>query len=577
MKNKVPQLLVRNRTPKAALDNVKRLSDAERKLLIMHYNTNLLDFVRDIICYQVPDNMIADDVHGPFCQMLQRSYWGTLPLLVPKKSIHGTLTLIPRECQKSTIGTIGRSVWILVQNVPGLGWDPPKSFNGKKGYNQRINIAHETGDESEKYLGSIANHFQRNEYLRDLYNGLDGDNVFWRKKTEGRWSSWELDIPWRDDFTEREANITTSSLRSTITGGHYDVTVWDDFFSELTMEEETGPDKVLRYYRNYIPVAHKPSILNVIGTVKDDRDLYNHIIRNEAHKWHILIEKSWRTPDDIANGKREFFYPAKLSREVLLDIRERMGSDYYSKEYQNEVVDPETAPFKARWFDEAMFDLPTEKAALEEWMSDKHLYVASDPAVADNKKSCLCTSLLIAVDTKGEFWIVDDFGQKGVGDDPTEYLDALFRQSTKYGPVLWTGVESVGLLKMVKWAADRRAKDTGVHLNWFELKPGGRSKEARIMGLRPLAISGGIHLQRHHQHILTEFLRYPRGRSRDYIDTIAYIPDMATIKDSVPKAPELSTVPRWKEGERMLSVMQRRGVQWPGMVDTEPMVEDFYA
>jgi hypothetical protein len=546
---------------KNRLDPLVKAVEMGRERVVQHYSTSLLDFARDVICCKEKVNLISEEVHGEMCRTLQNLYWGLLEKKVPNESIHGVLINVPRGCFKSTIATIAFPLWVLLQNRPdGNLYQPPTSFNGKDGRNQRINLAHETAAESQKYLGLIAHHLHKNEVLHSIY----GEDVFWRKKTEGRWSGWELNTPWRDDYTAREANITTTSLRASIAGGHYDITVWDDIFTELTINEENGIQKVMDYYRRYIPVAHMPSLLVVVGTRKHDADLYGYIQEKEADKWHVIVEKAWREPEDIANGKREFFFPQKHNRESLIDIKERMGDEYFYTEYQNMPINPKNAKFKTEWFEDK-FDFPLTKEGREAFLKDKTLYVLSDPAVADNKKACLSTIGAIAVDSRGHWWLIDAWGGKGVGDDPTEYISELFRMSTEYGPVMWTAVENVGFQRLIRWEAGRRSKESGVYLNWFPLEPGGRSKDARILGMRPLAQQGGIHLQPHHQHVLQEFLRYPKGKSRDFIDMISYVPDVATIPEGGLQGQE-KPIEAPDETQKALVVarMARRGIVFPG-------------
>lgn len=540
---------------KHRLSALKAARDEGRERLVERYSTNLLAFARDVVCYHEKKNLILDEVHGEMCRILQNAYWGLLEKKVHDDSIHGVLINVPRGCFKSTICTIAFPLWILLQNRPDGKYQPPTSFNGKRGCDQRINLAHETDAESQKYLGLISHHLHKNPRLRSLY----GDGVFWRKKTEGRWANWELNIPWRQDYTAREANITTTSLRSSIAGGHFDVTIWDDLFTEKTINEESGIDRVMDYYRKYIPVAHLPSLLIVIGTRKHDADLYGYIQEKEKNKWHVLVEKAWRTPADIANGKREFFFPQKLSREVLLDIIDRMGRDHFATEYQNEPLDEATAPFQSSWFNESLFDIPVNEDDLKKFLTNKTCYTLSDPAISGKNAACLATIVTVAVDHKGHYWIVDAWGERGVGEDPNKYIDELYRQSKTYNS-LWTGVEEVGFSKMIKWAADQRGRETGEYLNWLELRPQNRSKEARILGLRPLARAGGIHVQKQHLQILTEFVRYPKGKSRDFIDAIAYTMDVAIAPDA-PK--EDAPKPTWNPADVMLHRAQQRGIKLP--------------
>lgn len=492
------------------------------------YRNNFVNFAHDIM----GNKDVSRDVHGEYCQRLQDAYWGRNQILHPN-AVHRYLNLLPRKSLKTVLGAVAGPVWIAMQNDPvesgeDVQWEAPPSFNGKPGFDQRFFLNHETDDQASRYLGNIVSHLQRNDALRNLFGVKRA--IFWKKRSEGKWSSWEVNMPWRRDLSAKEANYTTGSLKSSSAGGHYDWALFDDIFTEMTIDQVGGPEKVRRFYEDYLLVADNPSVLWLNGTIYRDNDLYCWLMDYEPHKWSILREKArWASEEEAReNGrKRRLFFPAKLDDAALDDLLETLGPVKFGRQLQNEPLSDETQEFKPHYF-EIYRPTPDEPA----WLKTCTVITTADPKIFDpdlekneeKRRDAEAAILTCAWDPKAHLWTLDYFTHKNL--TPGEFLDEFFRQIKTWGTG-YAGFEEVAFQKVLRFPYELKCVEHKIYPNYVPLKPGHRQKFQRIRGLEPLARRGQIHFREGHENLKHQLVRFPFGKTVDGIDVLAYQLDIA--------------------------------------------------
>ena len=326
--------------------------EALRETMRQKCRMRLFHHCKDLLGFKDMD----ENVHGPMCDLLEGIYRGTVKSKTPG-SIARYLILAPRGSLKTSIGTVGFPTWIATQNDPpylagrSYGWTAPPSFNGKAGYDQRIMVGQETDDNCRRYLDSIKSNLTVNPWMSDLYGNL-GPAV---RGSSQKWLTKEFNVSWRQDTIAKEANITGTSLETAKNSFHCDVAIWDDIFSSKQTATPQGRNQVINFYREYIPIADKPSVLLLIGTRWKDDDLYGHIMREERDLWTIYEERSERRVEEIAAGKSSVFWPAKYSLEVLMEMKKSMGPTLYSAQMNNDPIDEATQRFPERYFSKVMY------------------------------------------------------------------------------------------------------------------------------------------------------------------------------------------------------------------------------
>lgn len=495
----------------------------KREILRRHYRTDLFDFCREVLGY----DKMEREVHGELCQRLMDAYWGRGTFRMDENSVRRYLFLLPRGTFKTTIATICYPIWLFIQNDPlpfgeeeGDSWEPPASFNKRRGHDQRVLLGSEVEMNVARFHQNIKEQLQSNDTLRELYGNLAPD-----KRVEGLWTKQQSNISWRLDFRHKEANLTITSLEATVNSGHFDVGIFDDMISEKQVTNEDQIQQTIEWYRRLLPLMEKPSVVIFIGTRWHDKDLYGHFLDEEPEKWEFYREAAERTQDEQAAGKRRFFFPQLLSEGVLEDLKTSMRPYLFSCQYYNDPIAATNALFKREYFEKSYYTLPAGEH-LERFLDGKTIFTTIDPAITKDKRGCFAVVVTVGWDHKGQGWVLDLFREQGV--HPGHLLDVAFEHHERWNP-LSMGIEQDGFQKMYKFEADRRSQQTGIWPNWIELKPGGRKKELRIAGLEPLFRAGRIFLRNDQGHtvIEEEAIRFPRGRYKDGLDALAYQLDLA--------------------------------------------------
>lgn len=164
------------------------------------------------------------------------------------------LIVMPRGTFKSSIGVVGYSIWLLLNN-PDL----------------RILIDSEVYTNSKNFLREIKAHLESSR-LTDLFG------VF---RTERNWTEGEITIAQRKK-TLKEASITCGGIGTVKVGQHYDVILGDDYNSQNNSDSPEGCEKVLIHYRLNQAILDPGGIYSITGTRYSDNDCIGHILKNEA-------------------------------------------------------------------------------------------------------------------------------------------------------------------------------------------------------------------------------------------------------------------------------------------------------
>lgn len=474
------------------------------------------------------------DVHGELCRRLEDAYYDRGDIH-REGNLRRYMFLVPRGCYKTTIATLSFPIWVWLQNDPSLrfeqnpnAWQPPQSFNGLPGYDQRFLLGQAVEADAKRYLSALKTQLESNTTIHDLFGRLHPE-----KRSEQLWRADSINVAWRMNFggVRKEANANVAALDKTLVGGHYDVAILDDMIGEKQVTNEEQAQQTKEWYQRLIPIMmhQEPSLIIFVGTRWHDSDLYGYLQETEGSKWSVYVERAERTEEEIAAGKRRFFFPAMLNEVTLADIRGSMRPYQFSCQYYNDPVEKADGPFSPDLFNDIYYDLPhhdddQDYETLKAWLRGKAIYTTVDPAIAKEKRSCNAVVVTVAWDHLGIGWVLDLFRKQGV--EPDELIGEVFRQNQAWLP-LKAGIEEDGFQRIYKWYADRLAEKTGMFPPWEPLKPSRRAKELRIYGLEPLFKNHRIRLRRQMTAIEDEAIRFPRGKYRDALDALAYQLDLA--------------------------------------------------
>lgn len=480
-----------------ALTNISDSTDTKREYLRLLTEqkrrkglNDLHFFCKEILGYK--DLTDKDKFHGEFCTHLEN------------RERRFKLSLLPRGSLKSSIGTIGHPLQLVVQNP-----------------NIRILIASENFTTSTKYLAEIKGHIEKNDEFIKLYGNLKGND---------RWTGSEIIVSTRTNW-KKEPTISCAGIDVTKVGMHYDWIKVDDPQSEQNTNSQEAIDKVIRWYRLLLSLLDPGGFIDITGTIWHYNDLYSYLITKERERLEqgrkprlaILQKDSFEgTNEDLLNNKvkkSQLLWPERLSRSFLKDQLIEQGPYIFSCQYRLRPIDDENAVFKRSW-------LKTYHP--DELPDNLNFYSMVDPMRDDEGKDFL------AIVTGGmspdwKFYITDIRRLKA---DEHDTVDEMFDVQKWWKP-LKIGFEAIAWQKAYCKFVTMLSIIKGKQLRITELKGDTtKTKAMRIKSMVPyfkagyylLPAKNGLDSVEGNVAILVdELTRYPKTANDDIADALSYI------------------------------------------------------
>lgn len=401
------------------------------------------------------------------------------------------LILMPRGSYKSSVVTVGSSLWALVNN-PDL----------------RILISHELQKNAIKYVKEIRTHIEQNAKFRALF----GD---WVNK-RNTWRDHEFIIKPRK-ANLKEPTIMAGSLEKGVTVGlHFDRIVLDDPVSISNTQSHDQIEKTIEYYKLLLSVLEPGGTLIVIGTRWNLDDLYGFLIAKEKDNFDIFIRKA---VDDDGT----FLMPDILSKEFLEEVRTSQGEEIFNHQYLNNPVIKQDQAFD-------MEDL----RYFEKVPNDLYYFITIDAAISQKKYADFTGFVVNGVDYNNNYYVVEAIKAKM---KPYETIELLFQMLDKYQPVMAVGLETNSLDQVLK---NLIMEEMGKRNKWVALadvKIDTRiRKEDRIRWLQMKLRNHQLHVKKTQTDLLEELERYPQVRHDDLLDALKSQLKITYPSDKIPKA-----------------------------------------
>lgn len=412
------------------------------------------------------------------------------------------LDLEPRGSFKSTIGTIGFSIWRIIKNP-----------------NIRILINSQELKQSKKFLSEIKGHFEHNEELKSLY----GDFV----NNAPKWDQDEIIVNKRTKH-RKDPTIATGGVETPKTGGHVDLIINDDLQDEYNTKTAEQIEKVIHFWKlqtailepepetpgeDYIPPEQQDT-----GTRWKVGDLGEHIIAQEKQRRKEGLGKGYLIRVRSAYKKDgSLYFPTRLTKKYLDTQRLIMGSQLFACQYLNNPVDEDATMFKKKWM------------KFYGQYAPKNLSITAilDPAISEKDDNCDSAFTIVGTDVDGYEYLLAAYFLKDTTD---KIVDMMFRIQELHNPAIF-GVETVAFQKSLKYWVWERMRQTGRSINIFELKTDTHvTKDMRIKGMVPFFESGSIQwpgsrpedLNGDMLRLWDQVTQYPMSRFIDGVDSLAY-------------------------------------------------------
>jgi predicted phage terminase large subunit-like protein len=224
-------------------------------------------------------------------------------------------------------------------------------------------------------------------------------------------------------------------------------------------------------------------------------------------------------------GKPDFdgepSFPEVFTRAKVDRLEQKLGRYMFSCLCMNKPLRSEDMVFQPHWIRE--YDAnPTNLL----------IYTTVDPA-GDPEDSIGSPDYNVVMTcgkdmSNGNVYVLDYFRERC---HPGRTLQAMFDHARLYFP-LKMGVESVAYQKTLLYYARQKMIDEKTYFQMEPINNSRRSKNARIMGLQPLAQRGQIHIRPWMRELVSEMMAFPLGANDDIIDALSMQLELMAVGSS---------------------------------------------
>ena len=324
----------------------------------------------------------------------------------------------------------------------------------------------------------------------------------------------------------KEPTCLAAGLDTGLTGGHYDVHIWDD---SVTRENTQTTDRMYRtreVYRMSQPLLARggKSVLMMYGTMYNPSDLYHHII-DKSQNWDLFFDPAF-TKDDYKidedgmisiKDDAESRFPKSWPKPQLQEYLDEMGPHNFAGQFLLDFskVKPQFLQREDfKWFNE---DEMPEKVAT---------YILADLAETEDAKACFTCLWVVDVDGAERKFVRDVRIGRWEPENTWRAIEDIFRAGWRPRKLI---TENNGMSTIYRSGWMQYAATQGLNLPW-ELVRRNRdqlSKSRRIDCLRSPIKNGTIlwdnQLQKSksfEEVAILQFLRYGKTKWKDAPDAL---------------------------------------------------------
>lgn len=336
--------------------------------------------------------------------------------------------------------------------------------------NCRVLYGMHTIKAADKKLQAIRKQFETNQVLRDVFGDLQGVP----------WQGNAFNVAGRTVVGLQEYSFQATAPDAPVTGGHFDVIVFDDVVVKENSNTAEKVQKILDMYRFALPLLSAGGTLIIVGTRYFDGDLYGYILGNQKRNFEVLILDSGVDVVKTEAGEWELTGTPLFKHQSLDWLTKQLrGMDYveFCSQYLNKIVSGISNPFRREQFRQVRW---------EEWMSNLTCYVLTDTAVSDKEEACHSVVALIGLDSDDIAYLLDlKVGHMSVWEFVGEFFEMIRKWERKV-PIRAQLFEKIALNTVFRAIIDEEAKRLKVKLNIVDVSRGvgEPSKNQRIRALQ---------------------------------------------------------------------------------------------
>ena len=437
-----------------------------------------------------------------------------------------TLDLMPRGVFKTSIGTIGFTLWLLINNP-----------------NLYILIANQTAGNAERMLLEIEAHLDGSN---PMMNWLFPEMIRPHKRYQP-WSSARMTVPNRT-IVSGTPSVMTIGVGGKAESLHFHVIIKDDLIGRAAMMSRLVMQDAIAWndYSESLFVNPGRDVERIHGTRWSIDDLYGMILNDPSYE---VFSRTAILEDG------SLFFPERLDKETLRKIRENNYMVYMSQ-YMNNPTDPENLDFRKDWLryyqmgrDSKNGEMFCRLDGMDFMVSDMKVMLFVDPAssgdVEMNSHKALRHGravrasnavVVVGAHPSGRWFLLDLWKGRGKGVNPElQVAEKVLELAMRWRGYVTKGwVEAFGAEGGLITVFNMLCRDKKYHFQLDKIPRGPqRAKPVRIRGaLGPIAGSGLLSVREIHDDFIDEFSQFPQSLTFDTLDAVAWavltIPKPAT-------------------------------------------------
>jgi hypothetical protein len=447
------------------------------------------------------------------------------------------LIMWPRECGKSSCGTIGSALQEACRN-------PDVS----------ILIVNEKQETAQDFIASIKWHIESNQLLRSLFPEIippDFNKTTWSatratvNRTRGR----------------PESTFDCTGVGGTKVGKHFDRILCDDLVAKNAMENARSGDWSIMHQINRF-VNQLPPLLSAsakpwpwirfIGTNWWAGDSYEHIEesltygekprrfrfstttstgRRVSREAYVAGDLAVLRIAGIEDGKPVF--PEIWSMDRMDKLRQ-VDPEFFACNILNSPTAAEVRVFQDEWLrywrfvdnDQLITYKKDDGGSKFVKVSELYKLITVDPAFSSGEEGARSAIVVLGVDMEtSKMLVLETLAQRA---DPKDTVVDVVNAASRWG-VSKVYIELAGQqLSFIQWV-EREAATRGTPIHVEQLKPGGRNKDLRIESLVIPFKNADLFVHASQSVLIDdEYRKYrPGARKRDVLDALAYAVEVA--------------------------------------------------
>lgn len=470
-------------------------------------------------------DLLSPRLHGDLTRFIERS-----------RGAQHRMFLLPRGHYKSTVITISESVQMALPNVDDALSEWPYTL----GPNIKLLIAHESAEESARFLYEIAQAFLEKPAMLALFPECIPSG------SEQRINKWELELPRTQHH--KEPTFDTIGTGGSAQGRHYNWIKLDDIIGKKQRDSETKMRRAIEWFDNMesLLTRIKRDGWDLIGTRWSYADVYSHAMEAEGIKFAKSIVKAFDPHEETFDGNlwtyargatedNEPIFPEEFTMDFFK--RKRKVPWVWAAQYANNPKEGELLEFKPKWLNYynvsrgqlVVFGGPRGRRTVD--LRNLDTLVLCDPSVGETEDADETGIMVTGTDSNMNVYILETVKKRL---KPPELIDELIRLKIKYSPRL-VSIEEVAFSALIKYWLQQQTNRLGVHLNVHQYKPGSqKSKEARIRGLANYFAAGQVYIHQGMFDFRDEYEQFPLTDDVHLLDAMAQGPELWSAKLSGP-------------------------------------------